>query len=156
MSDHELLVYVDGSCYPNPGPGGYGIRMEYRGKVKEHHGGRHNTTNNQMELQAVISATRLIKWKLADKLDFKVVFLSDSAYVVKGISEFCAGWKRRGWKKSDGGEPSNLEMWKEVYDLLIIQHRGKYKMKKVKGHSGLPGNERADELANMGRASVTS
>jgi len=155
MHEEELHVYVDGSCYPNPGPGGWGLVMQYHGHEKELFGGVKAATNNTMELEAVIQAVQAIKWGTVYTKELEVTIFSDSAYVVKGITEYCAGWKRRGWKKSNGEEPSNLAQWKWLYDNLIMPHRGRYLMKKVKGHSGVPGNERADELANQGRHSLT-
>lgn len=141
----EVTIYCDGACKGNPGPGGWGAVLECKGATKEIFGGEKNTTNNQMELTAAINAFKaLIK-------PCDVTLYTDSNYVIKGISEWRAGWKKKGWKTASGAPVKNVELWKEL-DLLVQQHSVSWNW--VKGHSGNPGNERADQLANKGIATL--
>lgn len=137
----EVIIYCDGACKGNPGPGGWGAVLECKGATKEIFGGEKNTTNNQMELTAAINAFKaLIK-------PCEVTLYTDSNYVIKGILEWMPGWKKKGWKTASGTPVKNVELWKEL-DLLVQQHSVSWHW--VKGHSGNPGNERADQLANKG------
>lgn len=141
----EVTIYCDGACKGNPGPGGWGAILECKGATKEIFGGEKNTTNNQMELTAAINAFKaLIK-------PCEVTLYTDSNYVIKGISEWMPGWKKKGWKTASGTPVKNVELWKEL-DLLVQQHSVSWNW--VKGHSGNPGNERADQLANKGIATL--
>ena len=141
----EVTIYCDGACKGNPGPGGWGAVLECKGATKEIFGGEKNTTNNQMELTAAINAFKaLIK-------PCVVTLYTDSNYVIKGISEWMQGWKKKGWKTASGTPVKNVELWKEL-DLLVQQHSVSWNW--VKGHSGNPGNERADQLANKGIATL--
>jgi ribonuclease HI len=140
----EIIVFTDGACSGNPGPGGWGaIIVTPRGQVRELGGGVASTTNNQMELTAAIEALITLAREPG-----KLWLYTDSVYVIRGITEWIHGWRRRGWKTAEGAPVSNREHWEELGRL--VQARGKdgaVVWKFVKGHSGIPGNERCDELA---------
>lgn len=140
-----VQAYTDGACKGNPGPGGWGVLLVYKGQRKELHGGEGNTTNNRMELRAVIEALKSLKRPA------HIHIHTDSQYVHKGISEWLAGWKRKGWKTADGKPVKNQDLWMEL-DELDSRHQVKWEW--VKGHAGHPGNEEADRLANLGVASL--
>lgn len=132
-------IYTDGACSGNPGPGGYGAVLVYNGKEKELSGGERDTTNNRMELTAVITALEALKEPC------NVTLTTDSKYVSDGITlGWAAGWRMRGWKKSDGKPALNSELWSRLLDLLEI-HDVEFVW--VKGHAGHPYNERCDALA---------
>jgi ribonuclease HI len=137
----DILIYTDGACRGNPGPGGWGVWLQSDGKEKEIYGGQQETTNNRMELTAAIRGLTSLK------LDCKVILYTDSQYVRKGITEWIAQWKQRGWKTSAKKPVKNADLWHEL-DEAIASHQVEWRW--VKGHSGDPGNERADELANRG------
>lgn len=134
-------AYTDGACKGNPGPGGWGVLLVYKGQRKELYGGEANTTNNRMELRAVIEALKSLKRPVPIHVH------TDSQYVHKGISEWLAGWKRKGWKTADGKPVKNKDLWMEL-DELGSRHQVKWEW--VKGHAGHAGNEEADRLANRG------
>ncbi len=134
-------IYADGACKGNPGPGGWGALLTADGVTKELFGGEPATTNNRMELMAVISALETLKRPCT------VVLYTDSQYVQKGISEWIHSWKRRGWKTSDKKPVKNEDLWRRL-DAATHTHRIDWRW--VRGHAGNEGNERADELANMG------
>lgn len=134
---NSVLIYTDGACSGNPGPGGWGAIMVYGDKVKQISGGEKLTTNNRMELTAVLEALR----ELTRKVPVKV--FSDSAYVINGMNIWVHNWRAKGWKRK-GGAIENLDLWKELVELDDIYN---IEWVKVKGHSGHPQNERADELA---------
>jgi ribonuclease HI len=136
-------IYTDGACKGNPGPGGWGVWMLYNGKEKTLHGGEALTTNNRMELTAVIRALEALKRPCNIKL------YTDSSYVQKGISEWIIGWKARNWRTADKKPVKNNDLWKNL-DVLANQHSIEWIW--VRGHDGNDGNERADELANQGVA----
>jgi ribonuclease HI len=138
---NEVLMYTDGACRGNPGPGGWGVWLQSGGKDKELYGGQQDTTNNRMELTAAIRGL------VALKLDCKVVLYTDSQYVRKGITEWIEQWKQRGWKTAARKPVKNADLWREL-DAAVISHQVEWRW--VKGHSGDPGNEKADELANRG------
>ena len=138
---NNIVIYADGACRGNPGPGGWGAFVTDNGTETELCGGEKNTTNNQMELTAVIRAIQ----SLASPSVVQVY--TDSQYVQKGISEWIHGWKRKGWRTSTGSAVKNVELWKQL-DELVQQHQVEWKW--VRGHNGNPGNERADKLANRG------
>ena len=139
----ELVIYTDGACSGNPGPGGWGVLMQFSGAEKELCGGEAETTNNRMEMMAAIQALRAVKSNYKG-----VIHLwTDSQYVLKGITEWIHGWKRRGWKKSDKKPVINADLWKILDDL---NQRHDVQWHWVKGHAGIEGNERADELARKG------
>ena len=134
-------IYTDGACRGNPGKGGWGAVLEYGGKSKEIFGGDLSTTNNKMELKAVIEALRLLTEPC------KVTLTTDSKYVIQGITEWISGWKKNNWKNSSKQDVKNKDLWIEL-DNCIEGHNIDWQW--VKGHSGHEGNERADELANKG------
>lgn len=141
VSTEVVRIYGDGACKGNPGPGGWGAVLKWNGHERELFGGEPNTTNNRMELLAVIKAL--------DSLSriCKVEVYTDSQYVQKGISEWIIGWKRRGWKTADRKPVKNAELWRQL-DVLAGRHQVSWHW--VRGHSGHPENERADQLANHG------
>jgi ribonuclease HI len=140
-----VRIYADGACKGNPGPGGWGAILQFGGKEKELFGGETQTTNNRMELTAVIRALEaLTKPSLVE-------VYTDSQYVQKGISEWLRDWKRRGWKTADKKPVKNKELWEEL-DRLAAGHRISWHW--VRGHAGHPENERADRLANQGVESL--
>ncbi len=141
----EVVVYTDGACKGNPGPGGWGAWLRSGGHEKELFGGEPNTTNNRMELTAVIEAL------VSLKRSCKVAVYTDSEYVRKGMTEWIGGWQRRGWKTADGKPVKNAELWQRLEALRQL-HEVQWHW--VKGHAGDPGNERADALANRGVASL--
>ncbi|CAG0951798.1 Ribonuclease HI [Rhodocyclaceae bacterium] len=142
MSDTDIIdIYTDGACSGNPGPGGWGAILRAKGQEKELFGGEAQTTNNRMEMMAVIEALRAMKRPVAARV------YTDSQYVMKGITEWIQGWKRRGWKTA-GKEPvKNEDLWRTL-DALASQHKLEWHW--VRGHNGHPENERADELARRG------
>ncbi len=138
-----VVVYTDGACKGNPGRGGWGAWMVSGGHEKEMWGGERLTTNNRMELTAVIQALTVLKKRC------RVTVYTDSEYVRKGITEWITGWKKRGWRTADGKPVKNDELWREL-EAQTLRHQVEWRW--VKGHSGDPGNERADGLANRGAA----
>lgn len=141
MSEEAVDIYSDGACSGNPGPGGWGAVMRFNGKEKELFGGEAQTTNNRMELTAVIEALAALKRPMTVRVH------TDSQYVQKGISEWIHGWKRRGWKTADKQPVKNEDLWRAL-DALAARHDVKWFW--VKGHAGHPENERADALARKG------
>ena len=141
----EVEIYTDGACRGNPGPGGWGVWMVSGPHEKELFGGELNTTNNRMELTAVITALRALKRPC------RVVLHTDSKYVQKGISEWIVGWKARGWRTADKKPVKNADLW-QALDEATRRHDIQWRW--VKGHAGHEGNERADRLANQGVDSV--
>jgi ribonuclease HI len=137
----SVEIYTDGACKGNPGPGGWGVVLRTGARVKELHGGEPGTTNNRMELTAVIRALESLKRPCAVRLH------TDSQYVQKGITEWIHAWKLRGWRTAGKTAVKNADLWRRL-DELAGQHQIKWIW--VKGHAGDPGNERADELANLG------
>ncbi len=136
-----INIYTDGACKGNPGPGGWGAILEYGDYKKEIYGGDALTTNNIMELTAVIEALKLVKKKSS------IHITTDSQYVKNGISDWINTWKLKGWKTANKKPVKNKELWITL-DKLTNEHNIKWAW--VKGHSGHPGNERADQLANKG------
>jgi ribonuclease HI len=141
----SVIVYTDGACKGNPGPGGWGAWLQSNGHQKELFGGEAGTTNNRMELTAVIEALASLK-RTCD-----VVIYTDSEYVRKGMTEWIANWIRRGWKTADGKPVKNADLWQRLEALRKLHH---VDWRWVKGHAGDPGNERADALANRGVESL--
>jgi ribonuclease HI len=132
-------IYTDGACRGNPGPGGWGALLMYNGRVREMSGAETATTNNRMELLAVINALRALKRSVRARI------FTDSQYVRLGITEWLAGWKARGWRTADRKPVKNQDLWQQL-DELAAGHELEWHW--VKGHSGVPGNERCDQLAN--------
>ena len=142
MAEQEKVeIFTDGACRGNPGPGGWGAILRAGGKEKELWGGERETTNNRMEMTAVISALEALKRPVG------AVVHTDSQYVLKGITEWIFGWKRNGWKTSDKKPVKNADLWQKL-DALRAPHEIRWVW--VKGHAGHPENERADALANRG------
>jgi ribonuclease HI len=134
-------IYTDGACRGNPGPGGWGVLMRYEGVEKTLHGGELRTTNNRMELMAAIQALEALSRPCT------VDLTTDSQYVRKGITEWMAAWKRRGWKTASRQPVKNRDLWERL-DTLSRRHEIRWHW--VRGHTGHEGNERVDDLANRG------
>ena len=145
MVAEPVRIYTDGACKGNPGPGGWGALLLAGTHERELFGGEAHTTNNRMELTAVIRALAALK------RESTVELYTDSEYVRKGITEWLAAWKRRGWKTSDRKPVKNADLWREL-ETVAGSHRVRWHW--VKGHSGHPENERADALANRGVTST--
>ncbi|MDH3318705.1 MAG: ribonuclease HI [Betaproteobacteria bacterium] len=141
MTDATVEVYADGACKGNPGPGGWGVLLRVAGRERELHGGEPATTNNRMELTAVIRALESLDGRA------RVRLYTDSQYVQKGITEWIHDWKRRGWRTADRKPVKNVDLWMRL-DELAGGHEVEWHW--VRGHSGHPENERADALANKG------
>jgi ribonuclease HI len=139
----QIEIYTDGACKGNPGPGGWGAWLRSAGHEKELWGGAPQTTNNRMELIAVIEALTALK------RPSRVILHTDSAYVKNGITTWIHGWKAKGWLTADRKPVKNVDLWQRL-DALRAQHQVDWRW--VKGHAGDPGNERADALANRGAA----
>ena len=140
MTD-AVIIYTDGACRGNPGPGGWGVILNYKGKIKELYGAEMHTTNNRMELMAAIQALESLPRPCLVQLN------SDSSYVLKGITEWMPNWKKRGWKTAAKTPVKNEDLWRRL-DAAIAKHKVEWNW--VKGHSGDAGNDRADALANLG------
>jgi ribonuclease HI len=144
MQLNDVVIYTDGACKGNPGPGGWGVLLvSPDGSEKELFGGELGTTNNRMEMMAVIQALGVLKRPCAVTLHL------DSQYVLKGITEWLVGWKAKGWKTASKQPVKNVDLWQEM-DSLVANSGHKIDWRWVKGHAGHPGNERADALANRG------
>lgn len=140
-ADSPVVIYTDGACKGNPGPGGWGVVISRGERTKELSGGEFFTTNNVMELTAAIKALEALKKPLPVRLH------SDSKYVIEGMSKWLAGWKANGWRTAGRKPVANLELWQRLDELAAI-HDMEWVW--VKGHSGDAGNVRADLLANKG------
>jgi ribonuclease HI len=139
-NNNTVVIYTDGACSGNPGPGGWGSVLLFNGHRRELSGGEPETTNNRMEMMAVIVALETLKRPCGVQLN------TDSTYVMKGITEWLANWKRRNWKTADKKPVKNKELWQRL-EAATARHDIEWKW--VKGHSGVPENERADELARL-------
>ena len=138
MNEPQVVIYTDGACSGNPGPGGWGAILSFAGKEKELKGGELHTTNNRMELMAAISALEALTKPC------EVDLHTDSQYVRNGISTWIHGWKKNGWKTADKKPVKNVDLWQKL-DAALAQHKVRWHW--VKGHAGHPMNERADQLA---------
>jgi len=142
MTDKKIVtIYTDGACSGNPGPGGWGAILEYNGTEKEIKGGEKETTNNRMELMAAIESINAIKFPCVINLH------TDSTYVKDGITKWIHNWKKNGWRNASKKPVKNDDLWKKL-DEAVASHEIEWHW--VKGHSGHPKNERADELAREG------
>jgi len=141
MSEEKVEIYTDGACKGNPGPGGWGAVLYYKGAERELWGGEAETTNNRMELMAAIMALAALKRHC------EVRIVTDSQYVMQGITEWMVNWKKRGWKTAAKQPVKNADLW-QALDEQVNRHNVEWRW--VRGHTGHPGNERADMLANRG------
>ena len=139
----HVVIYTDGACKGNPGPGGWGAMLTSGETLKELFGGELGTTNNRMEMTAVIEALAVLKRPC------RVTLYLDSEYVRKGITEWISGWKARGWRTAAKQPVKNVDLWQKL-DALVSSGGHTIEWRWVKGHAGDPGNERADALANLG------
>lgn len=135
----KVEIFTDGACKGNPGPGGFGVILRYQGAEKEIGGFEPMTTNNRMELMGAIVALEQLKEPCS------VVLCSDSQYLSKGITEWLAGWKSKGWKTASKKPVQNQDLWQRI-DVLASKHQIEWRW--VRGHAGHPENERCDALAN--------
>lgn len=140
MKENPVEIYTDGACRGNPGPGGWGVLLRYNNTMKELSGAEPHTTNNRMELMAAIKGLQALKKHC------NVVLTTDSQYVKNGITEWLPGWKAKGWKTAGRKPVKNIDLWQEL-DVAVQQHNVRWHW--VRGHSGHPENERADQLANL-------
>ena len=140
MSDEPIVIFTDGAAARNPGPGGWGALVAVNGSVFEIGGFEPATTNNRMEMIAAIAALRLLEAQTSQA----IVVYTDSSYVEKGITAWIHGWKRRGWLKADGEPVLNKDLW---IDLEAAAKGRRVSWRRLKGHAGIPGNERADRIA---------
>lgn len=138
LTHKEVIIFADGACKGNPGPGGYAAILKIDDKETELSGSEPRTTNNRMELTAVIKALESLE------VPSKVRVVTDSNYVVKGMKEWLPNWLKRGWKNSQGSEVLNRDLWERLYQLSK-RHRIQWEW--IKGHNGHPENERCDRLA---------
>jgi ribonuclease HI len=140
----RVVIYTDGACKGNPGPGGWGALLRAEdSSEKEVFGGELGTTNNRMEMMAVIQALEALKRPCA------ITLYIDSQYVLKGMTEWLSGWKAKGWKTAAKQPVKNVDLWQRL-DALVSNAGHQIDWRWIKGHAGDPGNERADSLANRG------
>jgi len=137
----EVVIYTDGACSGNPGPGGWGVVLRWNGTEKELHGGDPQTTNNRMELMAAIKALEALN------RPSRVQLYTDSTYLLNGITKWVAGWQRNGWRTSAKKPVKNEDLWQR---LIAAMNGHEVSWLWVKGHAGEEGNERADALARLG------
>ncbi len=143
-SEQSIVIFTDGACSGNPGPGGWGSIVAFPdGTVKEIGGNNQGTTNNRMELAATIHALQLLK----PPLTCNVIIYTDSVYVIRGITQWIFGWKARGWKSAEGKDVANREHWEELLRQVTLIKPATISWKYVRGHSGYAGNERCDTIA---------
>src|SRR5262252_695711 len=143
MTVHSVVVFTDGGAKGNPGPGGWGVVIVTpEGKVTELGGCAPHTTNNQMELSGAIAA-----FERLERTQVPLAVYADSTYVIQGIQHWIWGWRRRGWKTADGGEVLNRDLWERLSRAVEAHGKRPIAWHYVRGHTGTPGNERADEIA---------
>ena len=142
-----VALFTDGACSGNPGPGGWGALLRYQGHEKELSGGEAATTNNRMELLAVIHGLEALKRPM------QVRICTDSQYVMKGMTEWLTAWKRRGWKTADRQPVKNVDLWQQL-EAALTPHQVEWEW--VRGHSGHPENERVDQLAREAVSRIKS
>lgn len=147
---NDILIYCDGACSGNPGPGGWGSIIVSAGRVVELGGAERATTNNRMEMTAALEALRYCLKKHSQSDVGTIQIFTDSVYIIRGITQWIFGWKKRGWKNAANEEVSNQDIWLEL-DKVVAQTKAKLgcdlKWSFVRGHSGVKGNERCDEIA---------
>lgn len=140
----STIVFTDGACTGNPGPGGWAaVIARPDGSVQELGGGSPQTTNNRMEMAGALNALR----KLDSEQDHDIIIYTDSVYVIRGITQWIWGWRRNGWKNAEGKEVTNQDMWEELSKAVGALKPAKIEWKYVRGHTGVPGNERCDEIS---------
>ncbi len=139
QDDGIVEIYTDGACRGNPGPGGWGALLRYKGRERELYGSQPNTTNNRMELMAAIAALETLQYPC------KIILRTDSLYLKQGITEWLPNWIKRDWKTAAGKPVKNIDLWQR---LLKAMARHQIQWEWVHGHSGHPENERVDRLAN--------
>jgi len=149
---NKIVIYGDGACSGNPGPGGWGSIVITPKHVEELAGSHPATTNNRMEISAILNA---LSWCLGKSAGIEeVLIFTDSVYLIRGITQWIFGWKKRGWKTAENGEVSNQELWQELDQTISALKKKnpdiKLQWNFVKGHAGVPGNERCDEMAVAG------
>lgn len=138
----QIKIFTDGASSGNPGPGGWGAIVSYDKRVSELGGGEERTTNNRMELTAVLEA---LKFVIEQGMSSQPITLyTDSSYVANGVTTWIKGWQRRNWTNSTGDQIANVDIWKDMAEVLKDVH---VKVVNISGHSGIPGNERADQIA---------
>ena len=142
----SIKVYTDGACKGNPGPGGWGVYIKFNNEEKDLYGGNPETTNNQMEMQAALEALKYLEDK-----DEAIKLYTDSNYLRQGITDWIHKWKLNNWRTASKKPVANRDLWIEISDL---NEKMNVEWNWVKGHAGDPGNERADQLANMGAENV--
>ena len=142
----KIDIYTDGACRGNPGPGGWGALLIYKDANKTIYGGEKNTTNNRMEMTAIIEALKIVK------MDCEITLYTDSKYVMDGITKWLPNWKKKGWITSNKKPVKNKDLWQILEECIRKQN---IEWQWVKGHAGIPGNEKADELANQGIDELT-
>ncbi len=140
MTDRKVVMYTDGACRGNPGPGGWGVLMSYQDSRKTLKGHEAETTNNRMELTAAIKGLAALRRQC------NIELYTDSKYVLQGINDWIVNWKKNGWKTASKKAVKNADLWQKL-DAETSRHRIDWRW--VKGHSGNPGNETADQLANQ-------
>lgn len=150
VKTREILIYSDGACSGNPGPGGWGAIVIGGGEVTELGDGHPATTNNRMEMSAIVGALNLCLRKYQQTPPESIQVFTDSVYVIRGITQWIFGWKRRGWRNAENEEVSNQDIWIEL-DKAVMDIKNRFgitiEWSFVKGHAGIPGNERCDEIA---------
>lgn len=140
----RIVVFTDGACSGNPGPGGWGAIVRISDQVEELGGGEKHTTNNRMEMLAAVAALE----RVADRLDETIELYTDSTYLISGVTEWVAGWKKKGWVRADKEPVLNRDIWERLDALdAARRERGRVEWRHVRGHSGTPGNERCDVIA---------
>jgi ribonuclease HI len=145
MSQDLVTIHTDGGCTPNPGAGGWGAVLRYGEHMRELYGGETDTTNNRMELMAAIRSLEVLKRPSTVRL------VTDSTYVRQGVLSWMAKWKRNGWKTADKKDVKNADLWRRL-EAACERHEIIWEW--VKGHAGVPDNERADELATLGQQEI--
>ena len=144
MTEHPIVVFTDGAAKRNPGPGGWGaVIVTPAGHVTELGGGAPLTTNNKMELSGAIAALRHLEGTSG-----RLAVYTDSTYVIQGVTQWVHNWRRRGWKTATGGDVMNRELWQDLSDLAAARPLRSIAWHYVRGHSGIPGNERVDAIAD--------
>jgi len=151
MDANQVVIYCDGACSGNPGPGGWGSLVAYRNQVTELGGAAQSTTNNRMELTAAIEALQFVLVRSLLKDQLKILILTDSVYVIRGITQWIKGWKSRGWKTAEQKEVLNQDLWLQLDNVLAsIKNKNPLvdlSWNFIKGHAGFEGNERCDKIA---------